>query len=100
MQDFPADRKKSKYKKSTKKPKIITKLVTPTDPDPDPAISTYSDIPKDLDIFFRTIQDFIPAGKTWDDLTSEEQEIIKNQYRFDPLFPGLYQSITGFQGMI
>ena len=60
------------------------------------AVGTNQDIPKDdMDIFYRTIAAFIPEGKTWDDLTEDEKEIIKNRYRFDYLRPGCYQGITG-----
>ena len=38
----------------------------------------------------------MPAGKTFDDLTQEEEHELRQKYRFDPLYPGLYQSITGF----
>ena len=99
MQDFPADRKQERKDfNDRKKPKSKTK--SPVTTSPDSAVDTNQEISKEMDIFFRTIQDFIPEGKTWDELTAEEQEIIKNQYRFDYLKPGCYQNITGFSNMI
>ena len=56
-------------------------------------------IPKRLDIYFRSIESFLPEGKTMDDLTPEEYERIKSQYRFSPYRPGIYQGITGFGPM-
>ena len=57
-----------------------------------------SDVPKEFDIFYRTESEFLPGGKTFADLTPEEREKVRNQYRFDPLKPGCYQGITGFSG--
>lgn len=54
------------------------------------------DIPKnELDIFYRTIECFMPEGKTWDDLTPREKTEVQSKYRFDPMRPGCYQGITG-----
>lgn len=65
-----------------------------------PKISPDNDeIPKELNIFYRNLQSFIPAGKVWSDLTPDEKEEVKNQYRFSPYKPGQYQSITGFGNM-
>ena len=69
-------------------------------PDDDPPIQTGTEVPKELDIFCRTEYDFIPPGKTFDDLTDEEKQALKDKYRFDPLKPGIYQGITGKSGMI
>lgn len=61
----------------------------------DPPIPNNQDIPKnELDIFFRTIQAFIPEGKTWDDLTEKEQNELKGKYRFDYFRPSMYQGVT------
>ena len=68
--------------------------------EPQESIGTVSEIPKDMDIFYRYIQEFLPAGKTINDLTPEELEKVKNQYRFDPYKPGVYQGITGFGNMM
>ena len=67
-----------------------------------PSVPNNQDIPKDeLDILYRTIQAFIPAGKTWEQCTPEEQKKAMDQYRFDPMRPGVYQGITGLgRGMI
>ena len=58
-------------------------------------VNTSQEIPKEMDIFYRQIYAFIPEGKTWADLTEEEKKIIEDQFRFDPLKPGVYQGITG-----
>ena len=60
-----------------------------------PKVSPPGQIPKELDIFYRSLEDFIPEGKTFDDLTPEEQTLVSNQYRFSPYRPGIYQGITG-----
>jgi hypothetical protein len=52
-------------------------------------------IPKDLDIFFRNEASFLPEGKTLADLTPEEKAEMQGRYRFDPLRPGIPQSISG-----
>ena len=57
-------------------------------------------IPEELDIFYRQIKAFLPEGKTLEDLTPEELAKARAQYRFDPMRPGIYQGISGFQGMI
>lgn len=60
------------------------------------SVATNDEIPKDeLDLFFRDESQFLPPGKTWADLTPEEQKIARDRYRFDPLKPGMYQGITG-----
>lgn len=66
---------------------------------PDDPIPNNQDIPKDeMDIFFRNEADFLPPGKTFDDLTAEELQLLRSQYRFSPLRPGTYQGITGISG--
>lgn len=70
------------------------------DDSPPPSVSNNQDIPKELDVFFRNEQDFLPPGKTINDLTVEELEILKNRYRFDPLRPGIYQGITAIGKMV
>ena len=64
------------------------------------AVDNGDEVPKEWDIFYRSIEAFLPEGKTLDDLTPEELEKIKAQYRFDYLRPGIYQGITGFGHMI
>jgi len=59
-----------------------------------------SDIPKELDIFFRNESHFLPEGKTFAELTPEELDYLKACYRFDPLRPGVTQTISGFGNMI
>lgn len=63
-------------------------------------VDTSQEIPKELDIFFRQESAFLPEGKELSDLTPKELSKLRAQYRFDPMRPGLYQTITGFQGMI
>lgn len=67
---------------------------------PPPPVDMGSEVPKDMDIFFRSIEAFIPEGKTLEDLTPEELNKVKNQFRFDYFKPGVYQGITGLGGMI
>jgi hypothetical protein len=62
--------------------------------EPDPPIPTNSDIPKELEIYYRSEQSFLPAGKTFSDLTPEELNLLRERYRFSQLTPGLYQGIT------
>lgn len=70
-----------------------------TPPEDDPTFNP-QDIPKELDIFYRNEADFLPEGKTFAELTPEEERRLKSQYRFSPLRPGLYQSITGFRNSV
>ena len=63
-------------------------------------VDTGADIPKELNIFSRQESAFLPAGKTFKDLTAEELNKLKSQYRFDYLVPGIYQGITGFGHML
>jgi hypothetical protein len=58
-------------------------------------VDTYSDVTKEMDIFQRAEYQFLPPGKTFDDLTAEESAQLKRQYRFDYYKPGMYQGITG-----
>ena len=66
----------------------------------DPPVTTGSEIPKDMDIFYRTESQFLPEGKTFADLTKEEQEELRCKFRFDPLKPGCYQGVTATGKMI
>ncbi|MFA5313193.1 MAG: hypothetical protein WC375_07770 [Methanomassiliicoccales archaeon] len=66
----------------------------------DPPTLTADDIPKELDIFFRTESAFLPEGKTFGDLTEKEIGELKAKYRFDPMKPGIYQAISGLGKMI
>ena len=59
-------------------------------------IDTYDGVPKEFNIFYRSENQFLPPGKTFDDLTEEEKIEVQAKYRFDPYRPGLYQSITGY----
>jgi len=63
-------------------------------PDPNKVFDVDT-VPKEMNIFFRNAQSFLPEGKTFDDLTPSEKKKVKNQYRFSPYRPGIYQAITG-----
>ena len=55
------------------------------------------EIPEEMDLFFRSIENFFPEGKTSiDQLTPEELAKVHDQYRFDPVKPGIYQTMTGY----
>ena len=69
-------------------------------PNDDAVEKQSADIPKELDIYYRTEADFLPPGKTFADLTPEEREKLRNQYRFDPLKPGMQQTLSGFGNCI
>jgi hypothetical protein len=56
------------------------------------------EVPKELDIFFKSEASFLPEGKDFKDLTPEEEKLLQSQYRFSPLKPGMYQTITGMSG--
>ena len=56
-------------------------------------------IPEELDIFFKNEADFLPEGKTINELTPQELATLRSQYRFSPFRPGIYQGITGFGNM-
>lgn len=63
--------------------------------DTEHAVPNNQDIPKDeMDIFYRSESEFLPEGKTWNDLTDKEKEELKAKYRFDPMRPGMYQAVT------
>ena len=58
-----------------------------------------SEVPKELDIFFRMEPTFFPKGKQLEDMSDEEKKVSKNKYRFDPYKPGIYQTLTGLGNM-
>ena len=62
---------------------------------PDPAIPTYANIPKELDIFYNPEDDFVNSGQT-----PKEKAEAREKYRFNPYIPGMYQTITGFGGFV
>lgn len=70
--------------------------VVPEDVAPD-ANNLLAEIPKELDIFYRDEKEFLPEGKTFEDLTEEEMEALRLKYRFSPLRPGIYQTLTGMR---
>jgi len=64
-------------------------------------IPNNQDIPTDeMDIFFRNENEFLPNGKTWNELSAEEMQLARSRYRFDPMRPGVYQGITGLGPMM
>lgn len=67
---------------------------------PDTKVETNDAISKDMDVFFRGENEFLPPGQTWDTLTIEDKKLIQARYRFDPMRPGIYQTMTGNQNMI
>lgn len=67
---------------------------------PSPQNHLKGEIPKELDIFSQDETEFLPEGKSFDDLTKEELKELKDKYRFGYFIPGLNQTITGFGGMI
>ena len=62
-------------------------------------VDTNSEIPKEMDIFQRTEESFLPEGRTFEDLTEKELRELKNKYRFRYFKPGKYQGITGIGPM-
>ena len=64
---------------------------------PQPTVPNNQDLPKEMDIFFRSESEFLPSGKTFEDLTPEELKLLQDKYRFDYLRPGLPQTISGFR---
>ena len=57
-------------------------------------VDTNSEISKEMNVFQRTEEQFLPEGKDFSDLTEEELKKLKAQYRFDYYKPGVYQGIT------
>ena len=70
--------------------------ITPMPPPKEDTLNVGKDVPKELAIYGLQPKDFLPKGKTFDDLTPEERQTLINQYRFSPFKPGLYQQITGY----
>lgn len=63
-------------------------------------VGTYDEVPKEMNIFFRSERDFVPEGKEIKSLNKKELELLRCKYRFDYYVPGQYQGITGFGNMI
>lgn len=60
-----------------------------------------SEDPGDLtikDLF--DIKKEIPDGTDYDSLTEEEKKRIRDKYRFSGYKPGMYQTLSGFGGML
>jgi len=66
---------------------------------PDEAIFNVEEVPKEFDIFFKSESSFLPEGKDFKDLTPAEEKKLRSQYRFSPLRPGIYQTLTGMSGV-
>ena len=63
-------------------------------------VEPYGGVSKCMDIFQRVESQFLPPGKDFADLTKEEADQVKRQYRFDYYKPGVYQAITGLGNMM
>lgn len=57
----------------------------------EPKVNTMDDISKDADLFFWNENYFLPEGKTFSDLTDEEENELRQKYRFNPYRPGYYR---------
>jgi len=68
--------------------------------EPTGGVPNNQDLPKEMDIFGKPPQAFLPEGKTFSDLTPEEYQTLGSQYRFSPYRPGIYQAITGIGNAI
>ena len=73
-----------------------TPLPPPVSPPKEDTLPTGQDIPKEFAIYGKLPQDFLPPGKTLNDLTPEEIVILQNKYKFSSFRPGIYQGITGY----
>lgn len=62
--------------------------------DQEHVIDQNSEVPDEMNVFFRDERDFLPEGKVFSDLTEEEKHELQNRYRFSPYKPGQYQGIT------
>jgi len=72
----------------------------PGNPPSDEPVFNTEEIPKEMNIFFRNEQSFLPPGKDFKDLTNAEKERLKSQYRFSPYRPGLPQQLSAMGKMI
>lgn len=70
------------------------------EPAHDPPIPNGQDIPKEMDIFCRSEESFLPPGKKLSDLTPDELKLLEMRYKFSYFIPGIYQGITGISGSI
>jgi len=66
---------------------------------PPSKVEPASVVPKEFDIYYKDESQFLPEGKTFNELTPEEEQRLKSQYRFSPYKPGTYQGITAIGGM-
>jgi len=101
MCKFQADQREKK--KNPESPVIISPVES-TNTDAEDVgtyhVDTYSDVAGSMDVFQRSEEQFLPPGKTFEDLTPEELAQLKRQYRFDYYKPGVYQGITGLGNMM
>ena len=51
----------------------------PAIPSDEYVVESASDVPKELDVYYRVESQFLPEGKTFDDLTDEEKITLKNK---------------------
>jgi len=66
----------------------------------EPKVTPYGDVPEEMDIYYYSLEHFLPEGKTVQDLTEKEIEELVAKYQFSPYWPGIYQGITGFGFML
>ena len=56
--------------------------------------------PKELALFDRYKRhDSVPQNIPWEELAPKQQQLCLDAYRFSGFIPGIYQGITGIQGM-
>lgn len=93
MLPFSPDQKYPQEEHEAKKKELAS-----SNEEPEATVFDVKTIPYELNIFLNTEADFLPEGKTFEDLTQEELETLRRQYRFSPFRPGIYQGITGIGG--
>lgn len=64
------------------------------------AVDLNDEIPEAMDVFQRSEEQFLPPGKTLEELTPEELIHMRRQYKYDYYKPGVYQGITGIGRMM
>jgi len=67
-------------------------------PDQQSSHFNLSDVPQQMDVYWRPFSEFLPEGVDFDTLSEEDKKLVKDRYRFAFLRPGKYQSITGIGG--
>jgi len=57
-----------------------------------------SNVPKEMDVYWKPFNEYLPDGVEYDSLSDKDKKLIKDRYRFAFLRPGKYQAITGIGG--